>query len=109
MGNLQPSSLITLLRQGERVQFTGQTSVGLYILDTGGIGLRYGRPPWETLGIKRKGIDGRAHKEWNLRLRLGSLEHSKVNGKTGFKLSLGSSAPRFNFKPCFVGYNSGQK
>jgi len=31
-------------------------------------GIRYGRPPRETPGNKRKGIDGRAHKEWNLRL-----------------------------------------
>lgn len=31
-------------------------------------GIRYGRPPCESLGSKRKGIDGRAHKEWSLRL-----------------------------------------
>ena len=54
-----------------------------------GGGIRYGRPPWETLGSKRKGIDGRAHKEWNLRLQGRAatvssaswmLVHTKVGG-----------------------------
>ena len=53
------------------MQFTGQMSVGSVSFPVkAGLdrGIRYGRPPEETQGIKRKGIDGRAHKEWNLRL-----------------------------------------
>ena len=71
MGNLQPSPLITPYSNGVNgcsSQAKCQWASFPYCESRRDRGIRYGRPPRETLGIKRKGIDGRAHKEWNLRL-----------------------------------------